>query len=1317
MPPLDAAGGPWIATEPPSAAPANTAASPWIATEPPPPSAPAQGAAGAWIATEPPPTSALTSTPAPTTTPPPFDLAAFDPDTPQPIPGQGTAPVPAQTMGTSPGQDTGQAAPEGILPSLVSGFTSALSEGKRLFSGGAFDDTQAPAPMPRTAGGDIAAGLGHQVPTLAAMTLGAAAGAPFGGPVGAAAGGAIAGGTTAFAQALVPAYDQARQQGLSHDDAVNRAYEVAASSGVLTGVTAPIFGLAPFKSAVSNILLHALGTGPAVGLVQRGAVTPMITGQTPSLGELGEGALSDIVTGGLTAGGMHLAGMIPRLLPEGLKISPTGDPSPEGGAAPGQPLLPAPDRGSSRTDLVPPVEPPGGSSGLAISGATEPPPVGAGAVTGEPPLPVLVRTLLSQAAQPPTTTTTSQTPATTGGDDTDVIAQGNQPDPGQQQVVTGAAPAAVPGTDVATTGQGADGTVVPVPGAPPAVTAPNAGTDQTTTAVVPVPGTDVATGGAPAPVAGAPAEQPVQTVTTSANRRVDTRPEVVEASTLTPASGDLQPRDRTDRVAAQAQQNDIYSNFDPERLHQSPEADRGSPIVGPDNIVETGNNRVAVIKRVHEEGGPKSDAYRAMIQRQTGVDTTGMTAPVLIRRRLTEMTPAERVAFAREANVASTQRMSATEQAKIDASALTNEHLATLEPGKELTSVANQDFVRKWVSTLPQTEHNAVLDANGRLSAEGLRRLNGAILAKAYDDTGTLARGLESTDDTVKGISGALADAAPAVAGLRAAIEAGRVPAQFDITKDITQAVDAVRSAREKGVGRDGILNQQDAFNPLSPTTQALVKGMFNVAGTRPASRQAIAQLLRDYATEAQKQSTSAGLFGEQGKITPDKILDTFLAKRQDNQAPQQGNLLGKAAERAAAREARAQGHTHRMTELSARLAKLRAAEDRLADSGSDKGVQDHAKIAAERQRVEKILQRLQQTYEEQEAQHADDDAEAEHEEQLAQDAADAEDNAETEDNTDIEDQGEAGFADAGGTRFGRTKAQRKAGPHPIQLPGQRQPHVGRVEGQPKTFDDYAYSNGASVYHGLIVDAGLDPDLVRSFPIARQNQIFARQIQNRFGFSSVTVEKRADEFSASNQMLDFYRAATDMSNALQIPYTAISLNGRLKLVMEKRTRRGHIGVYYPGQLAIGLAGQSNSFAHEWTHALDHYLSDMLISDPNKRTLLSMNTRDAQLDITNGVMEHFAKLINTMYYNEGELAVRRLQLETTASKVHKTTGAPTVAALEALQAIRPARQGCVASCTSWCRTTARTPCGSPTPTISRPSTKCWRARRKPTLPTA
>jgi hypothetical protein len=92
-------------------------------------------------------------------------------------------------------------------------------------------------------------------------------------------------------------------------------------------------------------------------------------------------------------------------------------------------------------------------------------------------------------------------------------------------------------------------------------------------------------------------------VATSSGLNVDTRFKLMDAGNLITSNTDafgineaypqeLQPRQRN-RTASQQQIESIISNLNPELLGDSPLASDGAPIIGPDNVVESGNGRVA----------------------------------------------------------------------------------------------------------------------------------------------------------------------------------------------------------------------------------------------------------------------------------------------------------------------------------------------------------------------------------------------------------------------------------------------------------------------------------------------------------------------------------------------------------------------------------------------------------------------------------------------------------------------------------------------------------------------------------------------------
>lgn len=361
-------------------------------------------------------------------------------------------------------------------------------------------------------------------------------------------------------------------------------------------------------------------------------------------------------------------------------------------------------------------------------------------------------------------------------------------------------------------------------------------------------------------------------------RRIMTRMELVEADDLVVSHHDdltenpafpaeLQPRDRT-RAASEDQIGTIVARFEPERLGVSSDAATGAPIVSLDgNVVESGNGRVLAIRRVLAAGGEDARRYLAFLA-DNGFDAAGMRNPVLVRRRLTELGADERRAFTVAAQKSATLDLSATERAMADARRLDGiMHLLGDDTGRvgAVTLARNSRFVRAFVELLPQADRGALLQADGALSIDGRRRIEGALLARAYDDADLLGRMLEMDDDNSRAIVGALLDVAPEWAAMRAAVGRGEISPMADATADLVAAVRAVRDARATGRPLAEILHQADMFATRSAGAEGFLKVLLRTSGdgrVRSASREAIGADLARFTDQAMKSSPTPDMFG-----------------------------------------------------------------------------------------------------------------------------------------------------------------------------------------------------------------------------------------------------------------------------------------------------------------------------------------------------------------------------------------------------------------------------------------------------------------------
>ena len=150
--------------------------------------------------------------------------------------------------------------------------------------------------------------------------------------------------------------------------------------------------------------------------------------------------------------------------------------------------------------------------------------------------------------------------------------------------------------------------------------------------------------------------------------------------------------------------------------------------------------------------------------------------------------------------------------------------------------------------------------------------------------------------------------------------------------------------------------------------------------------------------------------------------------------------------------------------------------------------------------------------------------------------------------------------------------------------------------------DKEAMRKGSALQLQAFADAGVDPNRAINFPIERQFKILSDMMVERFGFATVIKSEDANSKEAVDQLLVGYHNLTNLAANLGLPTKAFGLEGTLSFVLAKNI--GAYGVYNPNTRAITLPKRSNSFAHEWFHALDHYLLEKYGSGENTQMPLA-----------------------------------------------------------------------------------------------------------------
>lgn len=301
----------------------------------------------------------------------------------------------------------------------------------------------------------------------------------------------------------------------------------------------------------------------------------------------------------------------------------------------------------------------------------------------------------------------------------------------------------------------------------------------------------------------------------------------------------LQPRNRT-KMASDDQINDIKNKLRPAELGDNYHASTGAPIVGPDLLVESGNGRVIALQRAYREG--LAEKYALWLEEHaaefglTAEQVGALEAPVLVRVRTTPT--ADRAKLVEDFNVTPVAQMSAAEVAAVDVRRLTPEMLARFQPsetGNPILAARNADFVRDFFKALPETERGRFITADGMISQDGVRRIQNALMAKAYGDSPILERLAEATDDNVKIISNGLLAAAPEMAALKASIAKGDT-LPVDPVPAIIEAAEKLSWLRDQGTKVQDFLDQGDLIGEgISPTAREILAafGEFGKSGKK----------------------------------------------------------------------------------------------------------------------------------------------------------------------------------------------------------------------------------------------------------------------------------------------------------------------------------------------------------------------------------------------------------------------------------------------------------------------------------------------------
>ena len=196
----------------------------------------------------------------------------------------------------------------------------------------------------------------------------------------------------------------------------------------------------------------------------------------------------------------------------------------------------------------------------------------------------------------------------------------------------------------------------------------------------------------------------------------------------------------------------------------------------------------------------------------------------------------------------------------------------------------------------------------------------------------------------------------------------------------------------------------------------------------------------------------------------------------------------------------------------------------------------------------------------------------------------------------------------------------------------------------------------------------IDPNLAVNFPPARQFNLLKDLVQEKFGFTFI-MRAENNSYDANQSLLDAYRNMQWMAHVLEIPYSTIGLENSLGLVLPGRTWGGYNAAYFPDggntqsdagyapSRAIIMPKRSNSFAHEWGHALDFFLMDRFGSGQNTegitgriKTNLTKGTKPWLDEAPTTIQEAMGDLMNAMFFENADVSMQIMEKEHELAKI-------------------------------------------------------------------
>jgi len=234
--------------------------------------------------------------------------------------------------------------------------------------------------------------------------------------------------------------------------------------------------------------------------------------------------------------------------------------------------------------------------------------------------------------------------------------------------------------------------------------------------------------------------------------------------------------------------------------------------------------------------------------------------------------------FVKGANESTTAVMSDTEKALSDSANVSDDLLLHYQSG-EFDNINNAKFRNEFKKIIPQSELGNFINAEGELSRAGIKRMEAAVMYKAYEDIELVERLFEDIADyEMKTVQNTLKEISPLVARLKSSVRKDITEPIADYSKNLIEAFNLVYHEKRNGGSVKMSLEAGRLFEAIDPRTEMIARSFFKneFDAKTYMSKENMTSMFKEFTRMSQEMKIIHNPLFEMSAPTKEDLLEIF---------------------------------------------------------------------------------------------------------------------------------------------------------------------------------------------------------------------------------------------------------------------------------------------------------------------------------------------------------------------------------------------------------------------------------------------------------